>query len=167
MDLQLLIGGLLTFIFGLFTGVTGNLLTEIITGWNYNNQVKNRINAICQSSWVGTVTQTIGPFGGPITYDIKKLEIRQNWFTKKLTGIVNTKYIGTNGNFEAEFEFIAEIIKDKYLYLDYTDTKKQNVHFGTMLLEISNIPTHMEGSMLHFGAITDEIVTGEIKIDQK
>jgi hypothetical protein len=166
MDWPLIIIGMLTFFSGVMSGVAGNLFTEIITGWNFNNQVKARIHAICKSPWKGTVKQKKGPYGGSITYDIKKLEIKQNWFTKKLTGVVTTRYSGTDGNFEAEFKFIAEIVKQKYLYLDYTDTKDQNVHFGTMLLEISNIPDHMKGSMLHFGAITDEIVTGDIEIDQ-
>lgn len=141
--------------------VTGPILTYFITK-AYERRFlepigRNRGEAL-NGNWQGTIVQSTLIADVDIRLHAKNKEIvGEAHLRVQFDGVAHAITLAVTGGF----------LYDKFLKLDYKNTNRGTIQFGTMVLELAPHPSTMEGQYVGYGSLTESIVSGQILLTKK
>jgi hypothetical protein len=112
--------------------------------------------------WEGTTSQENGEYSG-ISLPIVLTAVAKG---KTVTGKFHVQYPGRADRPAEEDEFTLQggFLYDRFLQLDYISTNKHRIQFGSIILELSPIGEGLSGRYAGYGALSKQIVSGNIEL---
>jgi hypothetical protein len=148
--------------------VVAPVVTYMITR-RIDNINKLRISrdrrAALNAEWRGRVYQDRGPDGEPLEFLVNATF---KTTTKTITGssVIRVPRPDNEEIEEVKLTFEGGFLYDRWLRLNYVASDRRQVQFGSTVLLLDSQAKTLKGHFVGYGAITDAIVTGSMKLER-
>jgi len=150
----------------LITGPVTAALTAVLTYFLSEDRLqRSKLTKARRSAltgrWRGTLSQEVGVRATPADAKLE-LELRCGWRTVRGAGVL--RVVSDGGVRSTVFHLRGGFLFDRFLRMEYKNTKGHVVQFGSVVLELLAEGDELDGRYAGYGSISSTLVSGTVRL---